>query len=138
MAIIGFNFTKMSAERKETSVKGKIDIKNNVSITNVEESKIKMGGDNQKVAKFSFDFDAIYEPKIGSIKFTGEILFLGETKKIDELIASWKKSKKVSPEITTGLINTILTKCNIQALILSQQISLPAPIPMPKVQVNKK
>lgn len=138
MAIIGFNFTKISAERKEKTVKGKIDIKNNVAITNVEESKLSIGNESQKVAKFSFDFDAIYEPKIGSIKFTGEILNLGEAKKIDELIASWKKDKKLSPEITTNLINTILTKCNIQALILSQQINLPAPIPMPKVQAGKK
>ncbi|MBI2658791.1 hypothetical protein HYX05_01660 [Candidatus Woesearchaeota archaeon] len=59
-----------------------------------------------------------------------------DPKKIKELLASWKKDKKVPKELMAGLLNTILTKCNIQALILSQEINLPAPIPMPKVQIQ--
>ena len=37
-----------------------------------------------------------------------------------------------------GLLNTILTKCNVQALILSQEVNLPPPIPMPKVQIAQQ
>ena len=136
MTIVGFNFIKMSAERKPGAVKGKIDIKNNVTITNVEESKLSIGSSSQKVARFEFDFTAFYEPKIGSIKFSGEILYLGDKDKIDSLIKGWQKDKKVEKDVLTGLINTVLNKCNIQALILSQQVNLPPPIPMPKVQAE--
>ena len=49
----------------------------------------------------------------------------------------WKKNKAIPKEAMTAVINTALTKCNIQALILSQQVNLPPPIPLPKVGAKK-
>ena len=137
MAIIGFNFTKINVERKKEKATGKIDIKNNVGIVDVEESKnIKIGNAEQKVLKMTFDFDVNYEPKIGYMKFTGEVVYLGESAKMDSLLKGWKKDKKLPSDIMSGVINTVLNKCNIQAVILSQQINLPSPVPMPKVKID--
>ena len=135
--IVGFGFTKLSAERNEAA-KGKIDINNNVTIKNVEEADISFGKNNQSVIKFLFEFTSKYEPNVGNILFEGELLYMEEPKKAKEIIASWKKDKKIAKEMMAGLLNTILTKCNIQALILSQEINLPAPIPMPKVQIAQQ
>ena len=135
--IVGFGFTKLSAERKEAA-KGKIDINNNVTIKNVEEADISLGKDKQNVAKFLFEFTSKYEPNVGIILFEGELLYMEDPKKIKELLAGWKKDKKVPKELMAGLLNTILTKCNIQALILSQQVNLPPPIPLPKVQMAQQ
>ncbi len=132
--IVGFGFTKLSAEKKE-GAKGKIDINNNVSVKSVEESDMPLGSDKQKVLRFIFEFTSKYEPAVGTILFEGEILYLDDQKKVKEILNSWKKDKKVQKELMAGMLNTILTKCNIQALILSQQVNLPPPIPMPKVQV---
>ena len=133
--IVGFGFTKLSAERKEAA-KGKIDINNNVTIKNVEEADISFGSNKQNVIKFIFEFTSKYEPNVGMILFEGELLYMEDPKKTKEILTSWKKDKKVPKELMAGLLNTILTKCNIQALILSQEINLPAPIPMPKVQIQ--
>ncbi len=138
MAIIGFNFTKIDAERKKDSVKGKIDIKNNVAVTDIGKKDIKTGSTSQKVAKITFDFNVSYEPKIGSMKFTGNILYLSEADKIDELVKEFEKTKKVNQDVMPVVLNNILNKCNIQAIILSQQINLPSPVPMPKVNISNK
>ena len=132
--IVGFGFTKLSAEKKEAA-KGKIDINNNVTIKSVEEADISFGKNNQSVLKFIFEFTSKYEPAIGTILFEGELLYLEDPKKAKEILSSWKKDKKIPKELMAGLLNTILTKCNVQALILSQEINLPPPIPMPKVQM---
>lgn len=132
--IVGFGFTKLSAEKRE-GAKGKIDINNNVSIKNVEEADLSLGKEKQNVIKFVFEFTSKYEPAVGTILFEGELLFLEEPKKAKEILNSWKKDKKLPKELMAGLLNTILTKCNVQALILSQEVNLPPPIPMPKVQV---
>ena len=137
MTVVGFNFTKIDVEREKEIATGKIDIKNNVNIANVEEHSFALAGNSQKVAKFTFNFNTSYEPRIGKISFIGNILYLSDTKKVEELINSWKKDKKVSNEITALILNTVLNRCNIQALILSQQINLPPPIPMPKVTAEK-
>ena len=68
--------------------------------------------------------------------FEGELLYMEEPKKAKEILADWKKDKKMPKELMAGLLNTILTKCNVQALIISQQVNLPPPIPLPKVQIN--
>ncbi|MBD3355495.1 hypothetical protein GF361_05980 [Candidatus Woesearchaeota archaeon] len=138
MAIIGFNFEKIDAERKKDSVKGKIDIKNNVAVTNISKKDIKTGSNSQKVARITFDFNVNYEPKIGSMKFTGNILYLSESDKIDGLVKEFEKTKKVNQEVMPVVLNNILNRCNIQAIILSQQINLPSPVPMPKVNISNK
>jgi hypothetical protein len=133
MTIVGFNFTKIEAEKKEL-VKGKININNNVAIKNVEEKKFSLANDKQKVLSFIFEFTAKYDPNVGFIKFGGEVLVMDDAKKSKELLDEWKKDKKLPKEIMPVILNTVLTKCNIQALILSEQINLPPPIPLPKLQ----
>ncbi|MBI3035639.1 hypothetical protein HYY71_04935 [Candidatus Woesearchaeota archaeon] len=133
--IVGFGFTKLAAERNEAA-KGKIDINNNVTIKNVEESSLSFGKNNQDVLRFIFEFTSKYEPNVGSILFEGELLYMEDQKKSKEILSSWKKDKKVPKELMAGMLNTILTKCNVQALILSQEVNLPPPIPMPKVQLQ--
>ena len=135
--IVGFGFTKLNAQKGEPA-KGKIDISNNVSIKDVKEDSFTLGSEkDQNVLRFIFEFTSKYEPNVGSILFEGEILYLEGSKKAKEILSSWKKDKKLPKEIMTGLLNTILIKCNVQALILSQEINLPPPIPMPKVQINQ-
>src|SRR3989338_5945877 len=134
--IVGFGFTKLSAEKKENA-KGKIDINNNVSIKDVLEENFALGKDRQQnIIKFLFEFTSKYEPNVGDILFEGELLYMEEPKKAKEILADWKKNKKLPKDLMGSLLNTILTKCNVQALILSQQVNLPPPIPLPKVQIN--
>ena len=136
--IVGFGFTKLSAEKHE-SPKGKIDINNNVSIKDVQESNFSFGKEKQQnVLKFMFEFTSKYEPSVGTILFEGELLYLEEPKKTKEILSSWKKTKEIPKELMAVLLNTILTKCNVQALILSQDVNLPPPIPMPTVQMKQQ
>ena len=135
--IVGFGFTKLSAEKKEKP-KGKIDINNNVSIKDIVEDSFSFGKDKQNIIKFIFEFTSAYEPSVGSILFEGELLYLEEPKKIKEIMSSWKKDKKIEKELMAVLLNTILSKCNVQALILSQDVNLPPPIPLPKVQMAQQ
>ena len=132
--IVGFSFKKLSAERHEAA-KGKIDINNNVTIKDVQEDSFSLGKSNQNVLRFTFEFTSKYEPNVGNILFEGDLLYMEETKITKEILGSWKKDKRIPKDIMAGLLNTILTKCNVQALILSQEVNLPPPIPMPKVQI---
>ena len=138
MAIISFNFTKMVAERNEKSKGGKININNNISIKNVELSETAINAKDQKLLRFEFEFKSSYNPDLGSIKLEGDVLMLEEQKKVEDIEKGWKKNKTLPAEIMQQVLSAALNKCNIQALILSQQINLPAPIPLPKVETKKK
>ncbi len=132
--IVGFQFIKIEAE-KSNGISGKLNVNNNVTITEVNEKIITLGEQRQSAAGFVFEFTTNYEPQIGHIKLTGEIVYTASEQVVSELVAAWKSEKKVKKEIMATLLNTILTKSNIQALLLSQQVNLPSPIPLPKVSV---
>ena len=133
MTIVGFNFTKIEGEKKDM-IKGKININNNVHINKVEEKDLALGNQKQKVLSFNFEFIAKYDPNIGSIKLTGNVLYMEDSKKVKDILDGWKKDKKLPKEVMPNILNTVLNKCNIQALILSELINLPPPIPLPKLQ----
>lgn len=137
MPIVGFNFSKIDVVRKEKTVTGNISINNNVAIKNIEEADLSIGKDKQDVLKFSFEFNSKYEPEIGNISLGGSLLLLDDSKKIKDILSNWKKDKKIAKEVMAGILNTVLAKCNVQALILSQEVNLPPPIPLPKVDTSK-
>jgi len=137
MAVVGFNFTKMNAERKKPFM-GKINIANNVAITSVDEHTLNFGKEKQGGLKFTFEFTSKYEPAIGSILIEGEVIYMNEPSKVKQAIDEWKKSKKVSKEIMTEILNNVLDRTNIQALVLSKDMNMPPPVPLPKVQEQVK
>jgi len=131
MSVIGFSFTKMLVE-KTNPVKGKVNISNNVGIKTVDETKLDINT-SKTALKFGFEFTSTYEPNIGNIFLEGEVIFLADKAKADEALKNWKKSKKVDKEMMTQVLNNVLVKCNVKALMLSDFMNLPPPMPLPKV-----
>ncbi len=136
MAIVGFNFSKIQAAR-HNPVRGKINISNRVAIKDVEQADLSLGKDKQKGVKFIFNYVSKYEPKIGDIELEGDLLYLSDDKAVKGILDEWKKSKKIPESVMGSILNTILSKCNIQALVTSKDVNLPPSVPMPKVQINK-
>ena len=59
---------------------------------------------------------------------------MNQPDKQDEIVKGWKKNKQVPKETMTEVLNTILARCNVSALMLSRDVNLPPPIPLPKVE----
>lgn len=137
MPFIGFNFDKIEASRNIEELKGNINVKHSMNILEVEQHEITMDK-KQEVIKFTFEFKLHYEPKVGSITLKGNMLYLDDPKKLKEIVQNWKKDKKLPPALMQGLFNTIMTRSNIKALNLAQDINLPPHLPMPKLQAVKK
>ncbi|HLC95810.1 MAG TPA: hypothetical protein VJH97_00610 [Candidatus Nanoarchaeia archaeon] len=136
MTIVGFNFTTIDVKR-EGSVSGKVSISNNVSIKDMVEIPFPLAKEKQKALRFGFEFSSKYEPKVGNINLGGDLLYLETADKAKKLLEEWKKSQKVETEVMKNILNTILAKGNILALILSQEVNLPPPIPLPKVNIKE-
>jgi hypothetical protein len=135
MTVVGLQINKIVVD-KTAPVKGKVSVNNNVAVKDVEKTDLTFGTTKQDAVQFKFEFKAAYEPKIATMTFEGYVTYFDKQEAVDEIIKSWKKDKKVSPEIMSNVLNSILTKCNIEALLLSREVNLPPPIPMPKVKVN--
>lgn len=136
MALIGFNFTKINVEKKKTA-NGKVNITNNLSFTKIKEAKVNFV-DKKSALGVEFDFKCNYEPGIGVIDLKGSAIELLEPEQIKESLELWKKEKKLPPAIAQRILNSLLGKCYIESLILSNSMNLPSPVPLPKVRVSEK
>ncbi len=137
MTVVGLQINKIVVD-KVGPVKGKVSVNNNVAVKDVEKIDLTFGSSKQDALKFTFEFKAAYEPKIATITLEGTVTYFDKPATIEDIHKGWKKDKKVPPDVMTPILNSILTKCNVEALILSREVNLPPPIPMPRVRVDAK
>ena len=134
MTIVKINLHKVNAERSLDAKGGQIKINNNVSIKGVEDMPFAIEG--KKGLKFTFSFNCNYEPEVGKIEVEGQVLYVGDDKKVDEVKKGWKKDKHIPMDIMEQIVNAALHKGNIQAIKISEEVSLPSPLPLPKVRAG--
>jgi hypothetical protein len=132
MAIVGFNFTKMVAE-KTGNPTGKVSIGNNISIENVKQVDINLGAKGSNGLLLNFNYSCNYGPSLGKINLQGELVTVESAEKVKECIESWKKNKTIDKAIMQQAMAFVLNKCTIQAIIISRDLALPAPVPLPKL-----
>ena len=135
MPVVGLAFNKIVIE-KLNPVKGKVQVNNNVALKDVEKTDLSVGPTKQGAVKFHFEFTANYEPKIANMSMTGFLTFFDKPEKVKEIVDGWKKDKKVPKDIMSNVLNTVLSRCNVEALIFAREVNLPPPIPLPKVTVK--
>ena len=77
--------------------------------------------------------DARQELSGGDILIEGEVLYLATEEEGKVILTGWKKDKKLPKDIRLPLLNHVLSKSNIEAILLSREMGLPAPIMLPRI-----
>lgn len=131
MQILGFNFEKIKAERHK-QLEGKIEISSNIDITEISQEKLELVKE-QTPLKFIFQFTVKYKPDLAEIVFQGAVLFVTDKDKAKDILKKWK-TKKIDDEVRIPLFNFIMNKCNLKALQLEEDLTLPTHIPLPRIQ----
>ena len=128
MTIVGFNFTKMGAEKKNDKIGGNIDV--NISLPTIKniEKKDDIAGIKDIIA-IEFSLTMIYEPKIGVIELSGEILYQGD--KVSKVLKTWKDKKILDGDVALDIYNHIFRRCVIRAFSLADDVRLPPPVTVP-------
>jgi len=135
MAILGFTFSKLTAEKdREASIKEasqNIQVRYNIIIKNIAEEELKFQ-ERQKVLRLDFEFSILYQPKIGTVELFGNLLYADSNMK--KILDSWKKEKDITDNnLKAQIINAIFQKANLKAITLIQEVNLPLQFPLPKL-----
>ncbi len=138
MAVVGFNYTKLLAERKKgPEGEGKVNISNNVSLTDVERQDLSFQ-EGQEALQIKFRYVSSYKPEVADIKIEGKLVYVDEDSKVDELLDKWEEDRQLPKDVSREVINYILNKCNVQTIVMSRDINIPSPIPLPKVEEDSE
>lgn len=134
MPVIGFNITAINAHVDEKAErKGNVNVNSTPSVKAIEKKDVEITGMKDVVA-VNFRFETKYEPKIGEIVIEGEVLYSSGDSK--EMIAKWKKEKKMEDSIAIDVLNTIFRRCLAKAIEISAELRLPPPISFPVVKLK--
>lgn len=136
MSIVSISFSKIEAEKSKPT-QGKVNVVNNVGIKKLEKASLQMGNTKQDSLKFSFEFSSKTEPSIGSILIEGDVIFVAEKQVVEDAVKAWDDKKPIDQELLTPVLNGILKRCNVEALVLSQTMNLPSPIKLPTVSAKE-
>ena len=136
MTIAGFNFTRLLAEKK-AQMRSEISINTNIAVVSAEEIDFVMGSNKQKGIKVTFDYRNAYTPDLGTLIIGGEILYLSDQKKHDELMKGWGKNKKFPEDITAEFFDMISVKASVEAIHLATTVGLPPPVPLPRFRAGQ-
>ncbi len=130
--IVNFLLEKINVEKKKDII-GNMEVKSSTKITNIKEQIIEALGNKQTALNVSFSFSILYEPQIAAIIIEGKIIDVLDEKDKKTVIDTWKKEAKIDPKYSSAWMNMILARCNIKALALGNDVSLPPHIPFPRL-----
>ena len=135
MMIVSVQFTGMVANKKKEA-RASTEAKNNLTITNITSQSIDDLTKKQRAAKVEFVFYVDYAPEVAKIELAGAAVYLNTEEKIDLLVKKWQKEKKMEKEFIPAIFNHLLTKCNIKALSIEEELALPFHLPIPRVKTK--
>ncbi len=148
MQLIGFNFIKISGERKLT-FEGTYKISPNIEITNIEKDELEVLK-GQDLVKISFRYTLSYTSEekdrdgkkksegniLGQLLLEGMLVLSSEKEgEFKEMIKKWKK-KETDPQVSEAVFTIILQKCIAKIMELEENLGLPIYTPPIKVKIE--
>jgi len=132
MAIVNFRLEKISGERKEMEAKN-VEVTSNFKIKSMKKEKNDRVGDYLKV---NFEFEISYKPDLGKIEMGGVLWY--QDSKLDETVKDKGEKLELTSEAVKEISTAIIRESLIESLDVSKKLRLPAPIRLPKVNVEPK
>src|SRR3990167_2837607 len=114
MRVIGFNFTKLSAEKLKESGEN-IKINTEMDVSEISEAKLPLLKTKEGILEAKFIYKVNYDPGMARVVIEGKVLISMEEKNAEEILKGWKK-KSLPEEFRMQLFNIILKKSTLKAL----------------------
>lgn len=129
MQVKGFETNTIEAKRFSKSGEriSNVRIDQNSTVTQI--SRVA-----EDTASVEFRFTANYVG-MGYIKIEGQIMLSGE---VGGLVDEWSEKNSMPDEAANLVHNMIVSNCIPTALLVSRDIRLPPPFPLPRVNIQKK
>jgi hypothetical protein len=133
MRLIGFNFTKIQAERFKDKTES-IKFNSKVNISSIEIIKSEIIKTKEEIIKVNFNYLLSYEPEFAKIELSGNAI-LSLDSKMAKQVSKGFNDKGTPDDFKIFVLNIILKKVNLKSLQLEEELNLP--IHLPLISLNK-
>ncbi len=129
MSIRNFDIKEVEARRftRPGERFSQINVNFNVSITSIESA-------GEKTVNVDFRFTVNYAG-IGVMRMEGSIIYEGN---VGEITGRWDKNHSMPDSMANEVHGAIMSNCVVEAFILSRDLHMPPPLPIPHPNFGKK
>lgn len=137
MPVLGINITKVEME-KQGGMASKVEINLSPKVEEVRLGEIKTPSGKVNGIEVLFTYQIGYRPDIARASISGMVFYLPPQKeKIDEILDNWEKEKKIPPEMFAEIVNFITNEVTPLLMLISKEMRIPYPIPVPRVSIKQ-
>lgn len=128
MAIKDVEITLIDAKRvsKRGEKVQNIRIDNNSTVTMIRESS-----DGNAIIEYRYT--ANYGG-VGSIRIEGSMVFIGD---VTDIMKTWAETSNMPDNVASEVHTAIMGTCVPEAVLISRDLKLPPPLPLPQIKVGK-
>ncbi|MFH1294334.1 MAG: hypothetical protein ABIH90_00135 [Candidatus Aenigmatarchaeota archaeon] len=130
MPIIGFAFNSFEGSRGKVPATGEIKVNSTPKILDIKE--IHLPNMKEKALTVDWEFITEYEPRIGSLRIAGSILYMSKDNR--PILAKWKKDKTLPEEQSVEVLNHLFRRCLLKTSLIADDLQLPPPLNFPLVK----
>lgn len=142
MQIVGFNFTKVLAEKAADFTVGS-EINTDLKFIGIEKEETSLAKEGNEALKTSFEFKVSYIKKSkknsnnGEVILQGFVILMASENESKEVLKAWK-GKELPVSFRVPIFNFLLKRCSMKALQLEDELNLPLHIPMPHIKLQSQ
>ncbi len=92
---------------------------------------------NQTDVSIEFRFTANYSG-IGFVRMDGKLVVADDSRSPDSIAKEWGSTNNMPPELANIVHNAVISNCVITATIITRDIQLPPPVPLPQVDMSQQ
>ncbi len=92
---------------------------------------------NQTDVSIEFRFTANYSG-IGFVRMDGKLVVADDSRSPESIAKEWGSTNNMPPELANIVHNAVISNCIITATIITRDIQLPPPVPLPQVDMSQQ
>ena len=132
IAIKGWELNSIEAKRFSTVGEKLMNVR--IDHNNVVTSVMPL---NQTDVSIEFRFTANYSG-IGFVRMDGKLVVADDSRSPESIAKEWGSTNNMPPELANIVHNAVISNCIITATIITRDIQLPPPVPLPQVDMSQQ
>lgn len=92
---------------------------------------------NQTDLSIEFRFTASYSG-MGFVRMDGKLVVADDSRSPESIAKEWKSTNNMPPDFANLVHNAVISNCIITATIVTRDLQLPPPVPLPQVDMNQQ
>lgn len=132
MKLLGFNFTKLHAEKNSNNTKG-VKVSPSIDLSDIKEANNDLLNTGGSVLSVKFSNTINYGSEYGKVEIEGNLLISVDQEVAKQVLEEWKENS-IPNDFKVRVFNIISKKSTLKALELENELNMPLHHPMPRVK----